>query len=476
MTDQELKDIVAAVVAELEKSGVDFDYKAEQAKDDDLVFVIRGTAPNYQGVTVTWKGLLDIITAQATQAKNDAETAKNTANTILEQVQSKGTEITNFVATSKAELETQKNESVNAVKSVYQTDLNELKGDLCEQGLIKENGQFSFENANVGYVRKLDGEIGGSSGSGNFHYKSFKVPKGTKIDVHLGNVQTNVAYIATSQTDLVSTCDYVVPSVEGTFDYSYVTENETYVVLSKWDYDANYKSTFVKPIKNDVNVIKENVDVLISNNIYDYLPLFHNVVCIGDSLTRGYNGSYEVGSKNRDFGYPWVLSRRTRLNVYNYGRSGATPTTWFDALGTNDYSSFDMAIICLGRNGGISSNEDKTSYQNIINKLKSDNEHMTIFICSLPALYDSISDEDVAINNRIKTIADTNNIPYIDIWGDYGNAKYRTEDVHFKSIGYMMMCDAIINGINKYIDANIDDYLNLWMPNTLDNYIDGLIQ
>ena len=130
MTDQELKDIVAAVVAELEKSGVDFDYKAEPAEDGDLVFVIRGTAPNYQGVTVTWKGLLDIITAQATQAKNDAETAKNTANTILTQVQSKGTEITNFVATSKTEIETQKNESVNAVKSVYQTDFNELKGDL----------------------------------------------------------------------------------------------------------------------------------------------------------------------------------------------------------------------------------------------------------------------------------------------------------------------------------------------------------
>ena len=46
MTDQELKDIVSAVVAELEKSGVDFDYKDEQAKEDDLVFVIRGTATN----------------------------------------------------------------------------------------------------------------------------------------------------------------------------------------------------------------------------------------------------------------------------------------------------------------------------------------------------------------------------------------------------------------------------------------------
>ena len=132
MTDQELKDIVAAVVAELEKSGVDFDYKADQAKDDDLVFVIRGTAPNYQGVTVTWKGLLDIITAQVTQAKNDAVTAKNTANTILTQVQSKGTEITNFVATSKTEIETQKNESVEEVRNVYTEDLNELKGDLSD--------------------------------------------------------------------------------------------------------------------------------------------------------------------------------------------------------------------------------------------------------------------------------------------------------------------------------------------------------
>lgn len=126
MTTEELNTIVEAVVAELEKNGVDFDYKADQAKDDDLVFVIRGTAPNYQGVTVTWKGLLDIITAQATQAKNDAETAKNAANTILEQVQSNGTAISNFVATSKTEIETQKNESVESVKSIYRTDFNAI--------------------------------------------------------------------------------------------------------------------------------------------------------------------------------------------------------------------------------------------------------------------------------------------------------------------------------------------------------------
>ena len=54
---------------------------------------------------------------------------------MLEHVQSNGTEIINFVATSKTEIDTQKNESVNAVKDVCQTDLNGLKGDLENQVL-----------------------------------------------------------------------------------------------------------------------------------------------------------------------------------------------------------------------------------------------------------------------------------------------------------------------------------------------------
>ncbi len=129
MTDQELKDIVAAVVAELEKSGVDFDYKADQAKDDDLVFVIRGTAPNYQGVTVTWKGLLDIITAQATQAKNDAETAKNAANAILTQITTKESNVSTMkseVSEMKASVETTKSQ-VEGMKNAVETTKGQVE-------------------------------------------------------------------------------------------------------------------------------------------------------------------------------------------------------------------------------------------------------------------------------------------------------------------------------------------------------------
>lgn len=79
MTTEELNTIVEAVVAELEKNGVDFDNEVKKAQDTDLVFVIRETDSGYGGFKVTWKGLLDIITAKAEQAKTDAITAKNAA-------------------------------------------------------------------------------------------------------------------------------------------------------------------------------------------------------------------------------------------------------------------------------------------------------------------------------------------------------------------------------------------------------------
>ena len=129
MTTEELREIVAAVVAELEKSGVDFDYKAQAPEDSDLVFVIRGTAPDYQGVTVTWKGLLDIITAQATQAKTDAETAKNAADTILSQVTTMKNNVTTMesnVSTMKTSVETTKSQ-VEGMKNAVETTKGQVE-------------------------------------------------------------------------------------------------------------------------------------------------------------------------------------------------------------------------------------------------------------------------------------------------------------------------------------------------------------
>ena len=226
------------------------------------------------------------------------------------------------------------------------------------------------------------------------------------------------------------------------------------------------------------SMARKTMEYVAGSNNTDYIPLFHNVICIGDSLTRGYNTTYGSADANRDFGYPNALSRLTRLNVYNYGHSGATVESWLNSESGLDYSPFDMAIICLGRNGGLASATEQTAYQSIITNIKNSNPHCTIFALSLPAYKDTIQSADATTNGIIESIADTNNIPYVDIWGSYGAEEYRCgeNDPHYKPVGYLKMAETIIEKINEYIRNNESDFINLWMPKTKPLYIDGLVE
>ena len=134
MTEAEKNEIVGLVMTQISSQAVDFDIATEEPKANDLLTAVRESeSGGYRGVTIKWDDVARIATElanqavkKAEQAKNDAVTAKNIAQEILTGVQNKDTEITNFVATSKSEIETQKNESVEAVQSIYQTDLNAI--------------------------------------------------------------------------------------------------------------------------------------------------------------------------------------------------------------------------------------------------------------------------------------------------------------------------------------------------------------
>lgn len=196
------------------------------------------------------------------------------------------------------------------------------------------------------------------------------------------------------------------------------------------------------------------------------LQLFDKIICIGDSLTRGYQDQYPSGQKNRDYAYPNVLQRMTGITCENYGISGTTPVFWYDGYKNFDFSSFDCALICLGRNGGVSG-EQGTAYQNIINKLKTDNPNISIFILSLPP-----SDVDPAISNPINTgikaIATSNNLPYIDIFNiqELQASKWRSDNVHFYTFGYMKLAEYIKMYVEQYIDTHVDEYMQLYKPKT----------
>lgn len=149
MTTDELNAIVQAVMTELEKAGVDFDFKAETPQATDLVYVMRGTSDKYQGITVKWQNLLDIIVQKATEAKNEAVSAKDIALQTLATIQG----IESNVSTMKASVETMKSDVSTMKTSVEASEANvtqmkaSVEGTKTEVEGLKVQTQTIVDNA-----------------------------------------------------------------------------------------------------------------------------------------------------------------------------------------------------------------------------------------------------------------------------------------------------------------------------------------
>ena len=198
----------------------------------------------------------------AQSAKQDAETAKNAANTILEQVQSNGTEITNFVATSKTEIETQKNESVNAVKSVYQTDLNELKGDLDNKDkFLKDNiteDVISLEYTEIIANVTNDGSITNSS---NYRCRYIQVYKGFIYVINAEEVSEEksirIAFFDEEPKDGL-TGEFIKVIGGSIKDYTYIPSRDGYIACGTWS--TNNRETFL--CKTVLSIVNERINVV----------------------------------------------------------------------------------------------------------------------------------------------------------------------------------------------------------------------
>ena len=143
MTTDELNKIVQAVMLELEKAGVDFDFKAETPQSDDLVYVMRGTADKYQGITVKWQNLLGIIVQKATEARDDAITAKDIALQTLATIQG----IESNVSSMKSSVETMTNNvsSMKASVEASESNVTQMKSDVSEMKTSVEGTKTEVE-------------------------------------------------------------------------------------------------------------------------------------------------------------------------------------------------------------------------------------------------------------------------------------------------------------------------------------------
>ena len=143
MTIDELNAIVKAVMDELEKAGVDFDFKAETPQTDDLVYVMRGTSDKYQGITVKWQNLLDIIVKKATDAKDEAVSAKDIALETLATIQG----IESNVSTMKSSVETMTNNvsSMKASVEASESNVTQMKSEVSEMKASVEGTKTEVE-------------------------------------------------------------------------------------------------------------------------------------------------------------------------------------------------------------------------------------------------------------------------------------------------------------------------------------------
>lgn len=144
MTTDELNAIVQAVMLEMEKAGVDFDFKAETPQATDLVYVMRGTADKYQGITVKWQNLLDIIVQKATEAKDEAVSAKNIALETLATIQG----IESNVSSMKSSVDASESNIASMKASVEESESNvtQMKSDVSEMKTAVEGTKMEVED------------------------------------------------------------------------------------------------------------------------------------------------------------------------------------------------------------------------------------------------------------------------------------------------------------------------------------------
>ena len=122
MTEAEKQEIVGSVMTQISSQAVDFDIATEEPQANDLLTAVRQTSSGvYEGVTLKWNDVARIATELANQAATRAEQAKTNVENMKSSVEQT---VTDFNALAE--------EKKQEVQGVYQSDLNELKGDLSD--------------------------------------------------------------------------------------------------------------------------------------------------------------------------------------------------------------------------------------------------------------------------------------------------------------------------------------------------------
>lgn len=209
-----------------------------------------------------------------------------------------------------------------------------------------------------------------------------------------------------------------------------------------------------------------------SENPCDYeggeFRVFKKCLCIGDSLTEGTFDYYEDGTlkyfKDANMAYPAYLKAITGRENTNIGVGGDTTVSCYERYKDADWSGYDCAIIALGLNDcsgdtpKTTSEERQTALTNIVNKLKSENNGIKIFISTVFKCYPGALKE--AMNADIAQFASSTADVYLMDVFTHGHLGYLSayHAGHLTALGYERLAKDFYNYASYIIHNNLNDF------------------
>lgn len=196
------------------------------------------------------------------------------------------------------------------------------------------------------------------------------------------------------------------------------------------------------------------------------ITLFTKILCVGDSLTDGaFNESGGSRLIIRNRAYPAKLQALTGIDCTNMGYAGYTSVQWYDAYQSEDLSGHDACIIQLGVNDalkGTTTADTTAAFNNIINKVKAENNGIKIFVATIPPANGYMTATMRAMSETIRQIvagiADAN-VYLVDLWA-YGHTDdYLAYDAgHLSALGYLRLAEDYKAYIGYIIKNNINEF------------------
>lgn len=266
--------------------------------------------------------------------------------------------------------------------------------------------------------------------------------------------------------------------------YTYTASEKVTVRCSAVYYSSGqnvpYSATITTQDTDSIRIstLEDKVNA-ISTEIIQYPQLFDNILCIGDSLTVGYDGSGDTPlAKN----YPHFLRKLTDANTTLKAHGGwTTKQVWDGEISTaTDLSTYDCAIIFLGTNGGLTDtvstdckadytqNADTNTgcYGKIIGKIKADAPNCRIFCVA--GVNDYIR-RATTMNPAVRALAEFYSVGLIDvencIMSDSGGGDtaerylYRPIDgIHYNALGYMTLANMFYNAMSEFMSKHLTMY------------------